>query len=111
MTQTSDNYCVILAGGKGRRLWPCSRQQYPKQFIDFLGTGQTQLQQTYERMAKVIEKNKIYINTNDQYVDLVKEQLPDLDDANLMSAPIFRNTAPSVAWAAHRIAHINPHAN
>ena len=44
----SNNYCVILAGGKGRRLWPCSRSNYPKQFIDFFGVGRTQLQQTYE---------------------------------------------------------------
>ena len=50
----NNNYCVILAGGKGRRLWPCSRSNYPKQFIDFFGVGRTQLQQTFDRMAKIV---------------------------------------------------------
>lgn len=107
----TNNFCVILAGGKGRRLWPCSRQQYPKQFIDFFGTGRTQLQQTYDRMLKIIDRENIYINTNEQYKDIVKQQLPELSDANLMAEPIHRNTAPSVAWATHRISHINPNAN
>jgi len=102
---------VILAGGKGRRLWPCSREEFPKQFIDFFGTGKTQLQQTYDRMQKVIDKDKIYINTNEQYADIVRCQLPDLPDDMLMSEPIYRNTAPSVAWAVHRIINIDPDAN
>lgn len=110
MTNTENNYCVILAGGKGRRLWPCSRESYPKQFIDFFGTGRTQLQQTYDRMAKIVAPGRIYVNTNEQYAQIVREQLPELPEANLMAEPIHRNTAPSVAWAAHRIAHINPHA-
>ena len=46
MKEANNYYCVILAGGKGRRLWPTSREQHPKQFIDFFGSGQTQLQQT-----------------------------------------------------------------
>ncbi len=111
MNKTDNNYCVILAGGKGRRLWPCSRQQFPKQFIDFFGTGRTQLQQTYDRMSKIINRDNIFINTNEQYSDLVREQLPQIPDANLMAEPIHRNTAPSVAWASRRILHINPKAN
>ena len=59
----NNNFCVILAGGKGRRLWPCSRESYPKQFIDFFGSGKTQLQQTYERFAKIIPQENIFINT------------------------------------------------
>ncbi|KXB79212.1 putative mannose-1-phosphate guanylyltransferase/mannose-6-phosphate isomerase [Prevotella sp. DNF00663] len=106
-----NNYCVILAGGKGRRLWPCSREKLPKQFIDFFGTGQTQLQQTYERISHIFPLDHIFVNTNIEYVDFVREQLPQLPPDNLMAEPIWRNTAPSVAWAAHRIAHINPNAN
>ena len=70
------NYCVILAGGKGRRLWPCSRESYPKQFIDFFGSGKTQLQQTYDRFAKIVPQENIFINTNETYIDIVREQLP-----------------------------------
>lgn len=74
----NNNYCVILAGGKGRRLWPCSRSSHPKQFIDFFGVGRTQLQQTFDRMAKIVPADHIYINTNEEYVELVKEQLPEV---------------------------------
>ena len=97
MNTGNKDFCVILAGGKGRRLWPVSREEYPKQFIDFFGTGRTQLQQTYDRFARIIPKENIYVNTNQDYAHLVREQLPDLPEHNLMSEPIHRNTAPSVA--------------
>ena len=111
MKETNNNYCVILAGGKGRRLWPCSREENPKQFIDFFGSGRTQLQQTYDRFARILPPENIYVNTNEAYVDKVREQLPELSDIQLLAEPIHRNTAPSVAWCTHRIAHINPNAN
>ena len=103
-------FCVILAGGKGRRLWPCSREQKPKQFIDFFGTGRTLLQQTYERMLHIVPRQNIYVNTQVEYVHWVKEQLPDLPFDNVLAEPVSRNTAPSVAWAANRISHICPDA-
>ncbi len=106
-----NNYCVILAGGKGRRLWPCSRETRPKQFIDFFGTGRTQLQQTFDRFCKILPQENIFINTNATYENLVKEQLPEVAADHIMPEPIYRNTAPSMAWAAHRIAKINPEAN
>lgn len=111
MIDIKDNYCVILAGGLGRRLWPSSRKSKPKQFIDFFGTGRTALQQTYDRFAKIFPSTNIFISTNDAYIDLVKEQLPQVDEDNILSEPIHRNTAPSVAWAGHRILHINHNAN
>ena len=111
MNNTSNNYCVILAGGKGRRLWPCSRESKPKQFIDFFGCGRTQLQVTYDRFAQIVPIENIYVNTNDAYVDLVREQLPELAPDHLLAEPIQRGTAPSVAWCAHRIMCINPDAN
>ena len=108
MNQPKDNfYCVILAGGKGRRLWPCSRSAKPKQFVDFFGTGRTQLQQTYDRMAKIVPPDHIYVATNMEYRELVKEQLPELPGENMLLEPIFRNTAASVSWACHRIGRRN----
>ena len=64
MEKTKSNYCVILAGGKGRRLWPCSREDRPKQFIDFFGTGRTQLQTTFDRFSKIIPLENIFICTS-----------------------------------------------
>lgn len=110
MTNNSLDYCVILAGGKGRRLWPCSRENYPKQFLDFFSTGKTLLQSTFERICKLIPIEHIYISTNHIYEQLVQEQLPELPTDNILSEPIFRNTAPSVAWATYRIIRENPEA-
>ena len=111
MEINSKNYCVILAGGRGRRLWPCSRDQYPKQFIDFFGTGRTQLQTTYDRFVRLLPKENIYVCTCKEYVTIVKEQLPDFDEHKILVEPLNRNTAPSVAWANMRIKRIDPDAN
>ncbi len=110
MTTTKDYYCVILAGGRGRRLWPCSRETFPKQFIDFFGIGRTQLQQTYDRFVKLMPKENIYVSTSKEYAHYVEEQLPELPTVNILSEPIHRNTAPSVAWACFRIERQNPNA-
>ncbi len=111
MNNPNNNFCVILAGGRGRRLWPCSRDNYPKQFVDFFGTGRTQLQQTYDRFIKFIPKENILISTNETYVDIVKEQLPEIPETSILGEPVNRNTAPSLAWACHRITSICPNAN
>lgn len=111
MLNSENAYCLILAGGMGRRLWPCSRENCPKQFIDFFGTGRSQLQQTWERMQKIIDREHVFVNTNAAFADIVREQLPDLPERNLLAEPIHRNTAPSVGWACHRIQHLNPEAN
>ena len=105
------NFCIILAGGRGRRLWPCSRDSYPKQFIDFFGTGRTQLQATYDRIVKLLPKENIYVCTCREYLSMAREQLPEVPERNIMVEPIHRNTAPSVAWAAMRIHKICPEAN
>ena len=112
MTTRSDNdYCLILAGGKGQRLWPYSRESYPKQFIDFFGTGRTQLQQTYDRMARLVAPGHIFVSTNIDYVDLVRKQLPEVARDHILAEPVQRNTAPSLAWAAYRIAREDAKAN
>ncbi len=103
-------YCLILAGGKGRRLWPVSREEKPKQFIDFFGTGMTLLQQTYERFCHIVPEENIYVATYSDYQDLVLSQLPQLTGNRLLREPVRRNTAPIVAWATHRIVMSDPNA-
>lgn len=110
MEMNNNNYCVILAGGKGKRLWPFSKENKPKQFIDFFGVGATQLQLTYKRFLKIVPKENIFVCTNKNYEDFVREQLPDLSDNRLLVEPVQRNTAPSVAWAHARIRKINSEA-
>lgn len=85
------------------RLWPSSRSEHPKQFIDFFGTGRTQLQSTFDRFVSFICKENIYISTSKEYVHLVREQLPELPDEQLLVEPVNRGTAPSVARAGRRI--------
>ena len=107
----NNNYCVILAGGKGTRLWPSSRQQKPKQFIDYFSSGETLLQSTYRRFCKFIDKDNIIVVSNEDYRDLVVEQLPDLPANNLLLEPMRRNTVPSVTWATFEICNRNADAN
>ncbi len=106
-----DNYCVIMGGGIGSRFWPFSRKTLPKQFLDFFGTGRSLLQQTFDRFQKVIPTENILIVTNAMYADLVKEQLPELDEKQILLEPARRNTAPCIAWAAYHIRALNPNAN
>lgn len=103
MEKQSNNFCVILAGGRGRRLWPSSRQECPKQFLDFFGTGRTQLQATYDRFAAFIPVENIYVTVSIEHEQLVRKQLPELPADNVLVEPVNRNTAPSVAWAGRRI--------
>lgn len=110
MEISEKHFGVILAGGRGRRLWPCSREQKPKQFIDFFGTGRTQLQQTFDRFRHIIPPGNIYVSTQIEYAHWVREQLPELPEQNVLAEPVARNTAPSVAWATYRISHICPDA-
>ena len=83
----------------------------PKQFIDFFGTGRTQLQATYDRIVKLLPIDHIYICTCREYLEMSREQLPDVPERNFIVEPINRNTAPSVAWAAMRILKREPEAN
>jgi mannose-1-phosphate guanylyltransferase len=111
MTKYENNYAVIMAGGIGSRFWPFSRTKNPKQFHDVLGTGKSLLQQTAERFEKICPNENIYIVTNIEYKELVKEQLPFLQDDQILCEPVGRNTAPCVAYAAYKIASKNKDAN
>ena len=96
---TENRYCVIMAGGSGTRFWPLSRASKPKQFLDVADTGKTFIRQTYERFLKVVPQENILIVSAYKYRDLVKEQIPELEDRNLLLEPYARNTAPCIAYA------------
>lgn len=104
-------YCVIMCGGIGSRFWPYSRTDNPKQFIDFLGTGRSLLQMSYDRILPIVPKENIIILTNAQYASRIREQLPELAESQILLEPARRNTAPCIAWAAHHIAAIDPEAS
>ena len=107
----SNNYCVIMAGGIGSRFWPYSRKSKPKQFLDFFGTGNTLLQQTFDRYSQIVTPENIIVITNAEYEELVKEQLPLLKEEQIILEPTRRNTAPCIAMAAMYIRSIHPDAN
>ena len=106
-----NNYCVIMAGGQGTRLWPMSRKAFPKQFQDPLGCGKTLLQQTYERYSRIVPSENIIISTNVDYKTIVKKQLPDVNEQQIVCEPVFRGTAPSIAYLACHIRQLNSKAN
>lgn len=91
---------VIMAGGKGERFWPKSRTNYPKQFLSLTNDGKTMIQLTIERLLPIVKHGDIYIVTNKNYVDLVKEQLPEIPVENIIAEPVARNTAPCIGLAA-----------
>ncbi|MGB0522974.1 MAG: mannose-1-phosphate guanylyltransferase [Flammeovirgaceae bacterium] len=107
----TNNYVIIMAGGIGSRFWPFSRTNHPKQFQDILGTGKTLIQQTVDRFESVCPQENIYVVTHQDYYDLVTEQLPFMQDEQILLEPVMRNTAPCIAYAAYKIAAKNPNAN
>jgi len=106
-----NNYAIIMAGGIGSRFWPISRSAYPKQFLDILNSGQTLIQQTFNRIKKICPVKNIFIVTNQDYRSLCLEQLEDVLETNILCEPAMRNTAPCVAYASFKIQHINANAN
>jgi mannose-1-phosphate guanylyltransferase len=100
-----------MCGGIGSRFWPYSRTDRPKQFIDFFGTGRSLLQMSYDRVLPLVDKEHVIIVTNDRYAPLVREQLPELADHQILLEPARRNTAPCIAWAANHIYALDPEAS
>lgn len=103
-------YIVIMAGGIGSRFWPYSRNNKPKQFLDILGTGRSLLQMTFDRFREIAEPSQFVVVTNQAYFDLVKEQLPELQDHQILTEPLRKNTATCVAYAAFKISAQDPDA-
>jgi mannose-1-phosphate guanylyltransferase len=99
-----------MAGGIGSRFWPMSRTNFPKQFLDILGTGKTLIQQTFERYSKVVPAENIYIVTSREYVEIVKKQLPGILPENILAEPSRKNTAPCIAYIAFKLQNKDPKA-
>lgn len=106
-----NHYVAILAGGIGSRFWPMSRQNFPKQFLDILGTGKTLVQDTYTRFTNFIPRENIYVVTTAEYKDIVKKQLPDIADENILCEASRKNTAPCIAYIAYKLQQQNPKGN
>ncbi|WP_317898471.1 mannose-1-phosphate guanylyltransferase [Aurantibacillus circumpalustris] len=104
------HYAIIMAGGVGTRFWPMSTTQHPKQFLDILGTGQTLLQQTYDRVAQTCPIENIFVVTSNAYEKLVAEQLPKLLKENILCESARKNTAPCIAYASYKIHKRDPKA-
>lgn len=100
-----------MAGGVGSRFWPMSTSERPKQFIDVLGVGKSLLQLTADRFSGICEPENIWIVTNRNYVDIVREQLPDIPAGNILCEPCRRNTAPCIAYVSWKIKSKDPKAN
>lgn len=103
-------YAIIMAGGVGSRFWPVSTPEFPKQFHDMLGTGETLIQKTFSRLSQLIPKENILILSNEKYCDILKEQLPMITDAQIVLEPDMRNTAPCILYASMKIKKQNPEA-
>lgn len=103
-------YAILMAGGVGSRFWPVSTSDFPKQFHDMLGTGDTLIQKTFQRLSRLIPTENIYILTNERYNDLVLEQLPEVTQKQVVLEPAMRNTAPCILYASLKIQKENPDA-
>jgi mannose-1-phosphate guanylyltransferase len=106
--KNSNVYVAIMAGGIGSRFWPLSRVNYPKQFLDILGTGQTLIQQTFNRFTKMVPLENIYVVTANEYLNITREQLPQLPKENIIGEPFRKNTAPCIAYISFKLQKLNP---
>ena len=111
MVSSRNNHLVIMAGGVGSRFWPMSTVEKPKQFIDVLGVGKSLLQLTVERFGDICKTENVWVVTNKAYIDLVREQLPELPVGNILCEPCRRNTAPCIAYVSWKIKSKDPKAN
>lgn len=104
------HYVAIMAGGIGSRFWPMSRTDFPKQFLDILGTGKTLIQQTYDRYRKLVPAENIFVVTAKDYKEIVQKQLPELSHENILAEPSRKNTAPCIAYVAFKLMQKDPKA-
>ncbi len=104
-------YVVIMAGGIGSRFWPMSSEEMPKQFLDILGCGRTLLQMTADRFAPVCSADHIWVVTSKKYAPIVRQQLPEIPEQNILKEPCRRNTAPCIAYVSWAIKAKDNNAN
>lgn len=105
------HYVAIMAGGIGSRFWPMSRTNFPKQFLDILNTGKTLIQSTFDRFASFIPPENIFVVTSNEYVNIVKKQLPDIPMQNILGEPSRKNTAPCIAYISFKLHQLDPKAS
>jgi len=103
-------YAILMAGGVGSRFWPVSTTDFPKQFHDMLGSGETLIQKTFSRLSRLIPVENILILTNERYNDLVLQQLPMVKPEQVLLEPAMRNTAPCILYASLKIKKQNSNA-
>ena len=106
-----DNHIVIMAGGIGSRFWPMSTPECPKQFIDVMGCGKTLIQLTVDRFKGICPQENVWVVTSEKYISIVREQLPEIPESNILAEPCARNTAPCIAYACWKIKKKHPNAN
>lgn len=106
-----NNHLVIMAGGIGSRFWPVSSEQLPKQFLDILGCGRTLIQLTADRFKGLVSNENVWVVTSADYAGIVREQLPDIPESNILREPCRRNTAPCICYVCWKIKKRNPKAN
>ncbi|MCG8339823.1 MAG: mannose-1-phosphate guanylyltransferase [Cytophagales bacterium] len=109
--QHDNDHLIVMAGGMGKRCWPFSRKNFPKQFHDLLGRGKSLLQCTVARFEKLIKPENIWVVTHCHYADIVKQQLPFVAESQILLEPLVKNTAPCIAYACYKIAVRHPAAN
>lgn len=106
-----DIQIIIMAGSVGSRFWPMSTPDYPKQFIDVMGVGRSLIQLTVDRLKPICPVENMWVVTNEKYIRIVKDQIPDMPVDNILSEPEARNTAPCIAYACWKIQKKHPDAN
>ena len=111
MNINCNTYVIIMAGGVGSRFWPMSTPDYPKQFIDVMGVGRSLIQLTVDRLKPICPVENMWVVTNEKYIRIVKEQIPDMPVDNILAEPEARNTAPCIAYACWKIQKKHPAAN
>jgi len=102
-------YVLILAGGSGKRLWPLSRQDMPKQLLKVLG-GKSLLRIAFERLEGVVPAERVLVCTGADYAHVVLDELPEVDPANILGEPEGRDSLSAVAWPAAVLAARDPQA-
>src|SRR5215471_19366667 len=98
-TDTTDRFVIIMAGGRGERFWPVSRERTPKQLITLLGDSSF-LQQTVARVLPLVPMKNILVITNEVQAPEVRKQLPKLPKENVIAEPVGRDTCAAVTLGA-----------
>ena len=102
-------YAVIMAGGKGTRFWPLSREKRPKHLLSITGEKSI-IQYTVDRIIPLVPRENILIVTGASHADQIREQLPQIPAGNILVEPVGRNTAPCIGLAAMHIRKRTPDA-